>query len=565
MEPYADADAGSLRPPTSRASDVPARSDPSVRPRVQNCPRMAATNAASASSLPRLLTAAVAVAAASRVPAATSRAGGPPRVLRLADAATPLRPVTTSAVTTPAGTTYNGCAATDLGRIMGPMAAADADGSGFLSKIEYVEFADALSGGFLTAAGRAGSFLALPLRLQETYLLLSCLCDLFPNQAWGGAGCCKEESGGAEETGIRTAGTGPGGPPPTRQERLYLKYVCGTVAQSLVAVGGEMLDLPTGAPATSSAWPSGTPTAGPTTATVRDTTVLHCPVLSSPPVHSVPSCSCSAGPTANAKADRLAYYRKADKQANEKARDSGENIRVQLVFRTQESQRVFFFWTHAHTCYSFLMSIAFLFATQPPSAAPTETPIDEPSKAPTHAPTTPGPSGRPTAQPAPELADPPGTHTPSGAPSRSPIAAAAATVPADATPSRAPAADPAAPRVRSGAICVGTNGGTGISSMDARRLGCRRRLARSLRVAPRSLTPRRPSCCPRLVVHNLLKTFSASVCKSPISSQPPTPHTGCPSLSCPLWPLRVLAFLASHLLPPFPLLPRPSPEKCPPR
>ena len=143
------------------------------------------------------------------------------------------------------------------------MAAADADGSGFLSQAEYVEFTNAISGGFLTEVGRDGSFLAMPLRLQETYLLLSCLCGLFPNQAWGGEGCCEGDSA---ESGIRTvgAGTDPGDPPPTRQERLYLKYVCGTMAQSLAAVGGELTDSLTRAPTTASE--GGPATARPTTA-----------------------------------------------------------------------------------------------------------------------------------------------------------------------------------------------------------------------------------------------------------------------------------------------------------
>jgi len=135
----------------------------------------------------------------------------------------------------------------DLDYVTGPMDDADADGNGFLSKEEYVTFTDAISGGYLSDSGYDEGFTDMPLSLQETYLVLSCLCELYPNQPWGGKGCCENGDSLVDMTGIRTSGTGEG-ERPTKQERQYLTYVCGTMGESLEKVGAELVAPPTMTP-----------------------------------------------------------------------------------------------------------------------------------------------------------------------------------------------------------------------------------------------------------------------------------------------------------------------------
>ena len=143
------------------------------------------------------------------------------------------------------GTVYATCP--DLDYITRPMYDADADKNGFLNQDEYVEFADAISGGHLTKMGWDDGFTDMPLSLQETYLVLSCLCELYPNQPWGGKGCCTTNRPGEFYTGIRTDGTTPG-VPPDEDELQYLTYVCGTMSTSLENVGGTIVAPPTRTP-----------------------------------------------------------------------------------------------------------------------------------------------------------------------------------------------------------------------------------------------------------------------------------------------------------------------------
>mmetsp|Transcript_34080 Transcript_34080/g.59899 ORF Transcript_34080/g.59899 Transcript_34080/m.59899 type:complete len:1382 (+) Transcript_34080:155-4300(+) len=148
-------------------------------------------------------------------------------------------------VTTKDGTLtfYSTCP--DLEYIIGPMNEADANNDGFLSKEEYVEFTNAVSGGYLTELGKDESFTDMPLSLQESYLVLSCVCGLFPNQEWGREGCCETDN--PDGSGIRTVGTDPG-EVPTKQELSYLAYVCGTMSFYLENAGAELVAPPTQAP-----------------------------------------------------------------------------------------------------------------------------------------------------------------------------------------------------------------------------------------------------------------------------------------------------------------------------
>ena len=148
-------------------------------------------------------------------------------------------------VTTKDGTLtfYSTCP--DLDYIIGPMNEADANNDGLLSKEEYVDFTNAVSGGYLTELGRDESFTDMPLSLQESYLVLSCVCGLFPNQEWGRDGCCEADN--PDGSGIRTVGTDPG-EVPTKQELSYLAYVCGTMSFYLENAGAELVAPPTQAP-----------------------------------------------------------------------------------------------------------------------------------------------------------------------------------------------------------------------------------------------------------------------------------------------------------------------------
>ena len=201
--------------------------------------------------LPRML----AVAAAACLPAAVECSGAESALFRDADGLVSQQPRRAQNLVpnqvTSAGRLSTNC--DDLSYITGPMHEADADGNGFLSQDEYVTFTDAISGGYLTDMGwDKYGFTGMPLSLQETYLVISCSCELFPNQPWGGEGCCTGDS----NTGIRTDGTAPGEEPDEVQE-LYLTYVCGTMSESLDNVGAEIVAPPT-------ANPTGMPTPQPT-------------------------------------------------------------------------------------------------------------------------------------------------------------------------------------------------------------------------------------------------------------------------------------------------------------
>lgn len=138
------------------------------------------------------------------------------------------------------GTVYATCP--DLSAVTGPMYESDINSDGFINHDEYVLFTDAISGGFLTSNGWEDGFNDMPLALQETYLVLSCLCELYPGQPWGGVGCCKTNdiTGSNDGTGIRTDGAAPGTTPNSDQLQ-YLTYVCGTMSESLENVGGTIV------------------------------------------------------------------------------------------------------------------------------------------------------------------------------------------------------------------------------------------------------------------------------------------------------------------------------------
>ena len=165
---------------------------------------------------------------------------------------------------TSAGTVYSSCP--DLNYIIGPMNEADADNNGVLNQEEYTQFADSISGGYLTDQGWSDGFTDMPLSLRETYLVLSCLCELYPDQPWGGPGCC--ESGGIRLTGIRTDGTAPGETPDEAQTQ-YLTYVCGTMDESLENVDGDLVRPPNLTPS-----PTNEPTTKPTNRITRRPTEL---------------------------------------------------------------------------------------------------------------------------------------------------------------------------------------------------------------------------------------------------------------------------------------------------
>jgi hypothetical protein len=147
----------------------------------------------------------------------------------------------------------------NLDYILGPIHNADADQNGVLNKEEYVDFADAVSGGYLTENDRADGFLDMPLALQETYLVLSCLCELYQSEPppWGGKGCCTTnyQSGSDDHIGIRTNGTAPD-EELTKIQQDYFTYVCGTMSEALDGLGLELASPP----------PTGGPTDNPVTA-----------------------------------------------------------------------------------------------------------------------------------------------------------------------------------------------------------------------------------------------------------------------------------------------------------
>lgn len=144
----------------------------------------------------------------------------------------------------------------NLDYILGPIHNADADQNGVLNKEEYVDFVDTVSGGYLTENNRADGFLDMPLALQETWLVLICLCEISP-PPWGGKGCCTTnyQSGSDDHIGIRTNGTAPD-EELTQVQRVYFTYVCGTMSEALDGLGLELASPP----------PTGGPTDKPVTA-----------------------------------------------------------------------------------------------------------------------------------------------------------------------------------------------------------------------------------------------------------------------------------------------------------
>lgn len=146
------------------------------------------------------------------------------------------------------------CSSDELDWIKAPLYESDSNGNGLLSQEEYLTFIDATSGGFVSEKGWGESFSDLPLGLQENYVVLSCLCELYDRQDWGGPGCCE---GDPDNTGIRTEGAGPNDSPNIVVES-YLTYVCGTTNESLDSVGAQIVAPATSSPITK---PS---TAGPT-------------------------------------------------------------------------------------------------------------------------------------------------------------------------------------------------------------------------------------------------------------------------------------------------------------
>ena len=149
------------------------------------------------------------------------------------------------------------CSSDELDWMKTPLYESDSDGNGLLSQEEYLTFIDSTSGGFVSEEGWGGSFSDLPLGLQENYVVLSCLCELYDQQDWGGSGCCE---GGPDSTGIRTEGAGPDEDPNIVVES-YLTYVCGTTNESLNSLGAQIVAPPTSSPTTkpSTATPTNRP------------------------------------------------------------------------------------------------------------------------------------------------------------------------------------------------------------------------------------------------------------------------------------------------------------------
>ena len=137
----------------------------------------------------------------------------------------------------------------NLDYIVGPIHNADVDENGVLNQEEYVVFVDAISGGWLTENDRADGFLDMPLALQETYVVLSCLCELYQSEPWGGKGCCT--SGSDDDIGIQTGGTAPD-EELTKAQGDYFSYVCGTMTEVLDGFGLDIVSPPpTGEPSKS--------------------------------------------------------------------------------------------------------------------------------------------------------------------------------------------------------------------------------------------------------------------------------------------------------------------------
>lgn len=143
-----------------------------------------------------------------------------------------------------------------------PLHASDEDGNGVLSQSEFVQFTNMVSGGWLSDMGKDDNFLSMPLVLQESQVVLACLCELYPEQPWGQPGCCDNTT----DSGIRVAGAGPDDTPDEVQTQ-YLTYVCGTMSETLERLGAQVVAQPSSAPSgLPSASPSMKPTAQPVTA-----------------------------------------------------------------------------------------------------------------------------------------------------------------------------------------------------------------------------------------------------------------------------------------------------------
>ena len=220
------------------------------------------------SSLSYVLTTVTAAASAMTIlPTVQSRAGSSPFVNTESQQVlgTPFTArIDDEEVTTSAGALYSNC--DDLSYITGPMYEADADMNGFLDKEEYVEFTNTLSAGYLTIQGWDDGFTDMPLSLQETYLVLSCLCELYPNEPWGGKGCCESDPG------IRTDGTAPG-EILDEEQRQYLTYVCEPMSESLEDVGALVVP-PTRAPVMTDMPTTEIPTKSPTLEQTKKPTEL---------------------------------------------------------------------------------------------------------------------------------------------------------------------------------------------------------------------------------------------------------------------------------------------------
>ena len=170
----------------------------------------------------------------------------------------------------------------DISFIMSQMLRSDADGDGRIDRDEYAFFANALSGGYFTAAActtnsrgdkikrrafddhyqgdkiQRCDFDLLPLALQSNFINLACLCERFQfgggEGADGAEGCCV-----GDNAHISASGAGPD-EEPTQQEALYLGTVC---RETHTAVEEVRTAAPTDRPTAS---PTAQPTASPTKA-----------------------------------------------------------------------------------------------------------------------------------------------------------------------------------------------------------------------------------------------------------------------------------------------------------
>eukprot|EP01082_Thalassiosira_pseudonana_P010778 g10422.t1 g10422 contig4:1849285-1852582(-) len=105
----------------------------------------------------------------------------------------------------------------------------------------------------------------MPLALQETYVVLSCLCELYQSEEWGFKGCCTVYPNSSNDhIGIRTTGAAPG-ESLTKNQKDYFTYVCGTMSETLDSIGVEIVAPPTSSPTKGDVVVTGQPTARPST------------------------------------------------------------------------------------------------------------------------------------------------------------------------------------------------------------------------------------------------------------------------------------------------------------